>query len=41
MFVQLSWHGSNRIVAKAARLAISECIFSVLTMTRFASPQAD
>lgn len=41
MFVCLSWHGSNRIVAKAARLAIFQCIFSVLTTTHLDSPWAD
>lgn len=36
MFVRLSWHGFNRIVAKAACLAIFQCIFSVLNTTHLA-----
>lgn len=38
MFVHLSWHWSNRIVAKAAHLAIFQCIFSALNMTHLDSP---
>lgn len=38
MFVHLSWHGSSGIVAKAARLAVFQCIFSALNTSHLDSP---